>query len=515
MRIHCGENVPFADANSAVYRLFVSHMYIVFRCLLFLQRHLKYGIRIGHGIAFERILDTSIARPKHRKSSVILGEIRHYAEHLFKTIAFEVNITSNEYLIANSLRGGDLIKTHRLDRLIGLKAPIILATDDDGIWPIDRCSCAHPGHHSLTAEYCRAISTGIICSTNQLNSMFEASKNFFFFNMGGQMPESENILSLDDERISTLFIHPDIIKLALVRCIENNFTTGPFYKHYFKIYSNNYRTFEDGKDVEWNDKYKSLARVAYVCFYTDSEDTDFDRRNVIPQEYHDIFGDDQQEKKFKFIHVNWNRIRSAFMLPNDNINDLQQDRHVLLTEGNQSFYSTPSNANQDPSHLVGLVNYLNNNCYRKLEIHAFTGPIDIAKKDNTINENLNNRMGYEDIFLLMYTNDDVKRYTYYQTGDLLERSEANSNPVRDNNPKENFFYVLCPHVRAATMALHIIAKMISAPVTAFAERSTTIAVLQPQFDIDVDGTSEIASGRIERPKTPPSQMVIEREHRTN
>ncbi|CAF3888310.1 unnamed protein product, partial [Rotaria sp. Silwood1] len=56
VRIHCGENVPFADADAGAYRHFIAHMYIVFRCLRFLYRKLEYGIRIGHGIAFARIL---------------------------------------------------------------------------------------------------------------------------------------------------------------------------------------------------------------------------------------------------------------------------------------------------------------------------------------------------------------------------------------------------------------------------------------------------------------------------
>ena len=61
LRIHCGENVPFADANTPAYRHFAAHMYIVFRCLRYLQHELEYGIRIGHGIAFQRILDGTMS----------------------------------------------------------------------------------------------------------------------------------------------------------------------------------------------------------------------------------------------------------------------------------------------------------------------------------------------------------------------------------------------------------------------------------------------------------------------
>ena len=74
LRIHCGENTPFADADEAAYRHFAAHMYIVFRCLRYLQYHLEHGIRIGHGIAFQRILDGTMSSSKHRKSSVLLAE---------------------------------------------------------------------------------------------------------------------------------------------------------------------------------------------------------------------------------------------------------------------------------------------------------------------------------------------------------------------------------------------------------------------------------------------------------
>jgi hypothetical protein len=89
----------------------------------------------------------------HRKSTVILAEMRHYAKRLFKTITFEVNITSNEYLLEDMLRQGDLAQTLRLDALFSLGVPIILATDDDGIWPIDRCSFVHPGCSILSSDF--------------------------------------------------------------------------------------------------------------------------------------------------------------------------------------------------------------------------------------------------------------------------------------------------------------------------------------------------------------------------
>ncbi|CAF5029648.1 unnamed protein product, partial [Rotaria sp. Silwood1] len=55
-RIHSGENVPFARPELPGYRLFAAHMYILYRCLAFLKEELGSNIRVGHGIAFDKLL---------------------------------------------------------------------------------------------------------------------------------------------------------------------------------------------------------------------------------------------------------------------------------------------------------------------------------------------------------------------------------------------------------------------------------------------------------------------------
>ncbi len=92
MRVHGGENVKYADDENPAYRLFIAHMYIVFRSLLFLQQKLKYGIRIGHGIAFNRILCANLSTPRHRKSSVLLAEMHIQAMSLIRTELSEIPI---------------------------------------------------------------------------------------------------------------------------------------------------------------------------------------------------------------------------------------------------------------------------------------------------------------------------------------------------------------------------------------------------------------------------------------
>jgi hypothetical protein len=231
VRIHCGENVTFADDSTQAYRLFVAHMYIVFRSLRFLQQELEYGIRIGHGIAFDRIFGDSMIESRYRKSSVLLAEIREHAKHLMKTIAFEVNITSNEYLLGQTLRQGDDRQPLRLDGLFG-KIPIILATDDDGLWPIDQCAFTHPGHQSLTAEYCRVISSDLIKDVHQLKTVLQDTKNFCFWNQGGVVPKplTDDALPIDDHLINTVIIHPDIIRRLLKLYDEKKIEVNPCFK---------------------------------------------------------------------------------------------------------------------------------------------------------------------------------------------------------------------------------------------------------------------------------------------
>ncbi|CAF0890921.1 unnamed protein product [Rotaria sordida] len=59
-------------------------------------------------------------------------------------------------------RAGPGKQTHSLNSFFDPhRVPVIISTDDDGIWPIDQCQLKHPGHHSLAAEYCRAIYSDI------------------------------------------------------------------------------------------------------------------------------------------------------------------------------------------------------------------------------------------------------------------------------------------------------------------------------------------------------------------
>ena len=100
-----------------------------------------------------------------------------------------------------------------------MKASIILATDDDGIWPIDHSPSVHSGHHSLAAEYCRAISTSLINSGEILKEMLQTMEQVCFSDMGNEKQRSliENSENGESPCVNnTIIVHPDIIELIRV-----------------------------------------------------------------------------------------------------------------------------------------------------------------------------------------------------------------------------------------------------------------------------------------------------------
>jgi hypothetical protein len=446
LRIHGGENVIFANDNSAAYRLFVAHMYIVFISLRFLQRELKYGIRIGHGIAFEHILGKRMSGSRYRKSSILMAEMEHQAESLFKKIAFEVNITSNEYLLGQTLRQGDFAHTLRLDALLGANIPIILATDDDGIWPIDQCSFVHPGHQSLAAEYCRAISSCLISENEHLSNFLESARNFCFWDPENNRREnteqdtSNSSPDDDDDDIdrdpnsdhddniaNTIIIHPDIIKRILKRYDNSNLKQTNFKDRWQQLLKG------EQSDVEWQNDV--MQHVAFICVCENSE-KDVAKRDFIYEEYKELF---HPHDYFNFIYENWTKIRDEFMLGGDgNVPSLSQR---VFIEKSPLWVPT-------------------NNRNIEVKIHAF-GP-NMINNEN-VEELERFKKSYpkytENMSLVIYTNNDKNTYHYHKTSESLKIA-VNPNPSQRETQKQNFLYALCEHASAATAALHCISEHI-------------------------------------------------------
>ena len=466
VRIHCGENVLYADIETPGYRLFIAHMYIVFRCLQFLQRRLNKRIRIGHGIAFERILGETMSSLTHRKSAVLLAEMRHNAKELFKNIAFEVNITSNEYLLGDILRQGDFAQTHRLDALFKLNAPIILATDDDGIWPLDRCSSNHPGHHSLAAEYCRAITSSIIKTPDQLKKILDDTKKFCFFqvkemstNDQATIPRTQNVPDGDREQFSNIVMHPDII-IAIMRRLTTVEPKWPFYKNHSK----SYRSISD--EETWN-RLRPVAQVAYICYSNIKEPND---------EYNALFPEDNSGKMFAYVKKIWEDICSQFINGTDQNEGVQEYRHVFIDSW-ERFSNTASSSGNDPSHTFispqnnndplptkpnPLFTCLKDQCQNSmLKINLYTGRMNLSTLTEDFYTKCNEQKAdFKNLSLTIYMNQDKNKYKYYKSGNLL-KLQVNPNPTNRDKTQEKYVYVICNHAGAATAALHKVIDQIS------------------------------------------------------
>jgi hypothetical protein len=465
VRIHCGENVTFADDTTQAYRLFVAHMYIAFRSLRFLQQELKYGIRIGHGIAFNRIFGNKTNQLRHRKSSVLLAEIREHAKHLMKTIAFEVNITSNEYLLGQTLRQGDDRQPLRLDNLFEKEIPIILATDDDGVWPIDQCAFTHPGHQSLSAEYCRAISSGLIQNVRQLKTVLQVTKNFCFWNTGGVIPKPlpDDALPIDDCLINTVIIHPDIIRRLLKLYEGKKIEVNPG----FKTVKINPQTIDD---VKWSNEYGAL-RIAFICVCGNHDKTDREKeketKSKIRQEYNRLFG--ENDSQFNSIYDFWREVRSELIFSDAQVESSQTQTigsHVLLEgEGKKSdvvYFAGRQNSSTQLQQQP-LPEFIHQFRFLGYTIHAYGDNINIVNTVKILQQKVNNadsEKAYKGMTLYLYTNTNIYTYVRHQLGESFYL-KVNPHPSKRDKEKQSFLYVLCPCASAATSALHFICDRIS------------------------------------------------------
>lgn len=459
VRVHCGENVQYADADAPSYRSFIAHMYIVFCCLRYLRYKLNYGIRIGHGIGFERILGESMSSSQYRKSSILRAEMRHQAQKLFENIAFEVNITSNEYLLGDSLRLGNIAQTHCLNALLKLKAPIVLSTDDDGIWPIDCCSVVHPGHHSLTAEYCRAMSSSLFTTPKHLEKIFENSKNFCFFDMKGDLPKKPYEPPMNDFQINTVILHPDLVEHILCR-LSNAGIEGEFWKKYRLSYTSIDNSSRMNNEELWINEYQPIAQVAYIYLYIEKKKKLKELKDS--EEYRYLFGNNQKET-LEYIWNQCNDIHNEFMIFQE-VNSLRRYRYInikapetmikttLLSLGPHHIKRSYSDASPEINYIAGLND-------EKKNIYIYIDRVDInAKKE--VWEQISNETGLKDLCVTYYTNRDKNKFSYIKSGTTFELS-VNPKSDRRNENEKNYLYAICEHAGAATAAFHLIAKCIA------------------------------------------------------
>jgi hypothetical protein len=395
LRIHCGENVHFADANNPTYRHFAAHMYIVFRCLRFIQHELEYGIRIGHGIAFQRILNGTMSTSKHRKSSVLLAEIKEHAKYVFKTIAFEVNITSNEYLLGHALRQGDYQRALQLDALLKFDAAIILATDDDGIWPIDNCPQNCPSHHSLSGEYCRAISSNIIQDTKVLEKIFKDMKQFRFYTADNVvvMPKADTSILPHDTRAPAVVIHPDIIKYIMGLYDPGDQKNGYFYEKFEKIYLQNSMeqtsnmSLSDNKLTIWQQTCRNLAPIAYVSYCAENSKGKCELSAEARDQYITIF---KKSPNIDKVRIEWESVYQQLISTYTNVERLSAAQNRVSVSnfsesstndstGSEEMQDQPNSALGEPLHVKKVLEELKRLYQQIIESFTVTERLSVAQ----------------------------------------------------------------------------------------------------------------------------------------
>jgi hypothetical protein len=428
--------------------MFVAHMYIVFRCLSFLQQELKYGIRIGHGIAFDHIIGADLNSSKYRKSSVLMAEMRADAYELFKNIAFEVNITSNEYLLGQKARKGDYSRILRLKELFGMEAHITLGTDDDRVWPIDQCSSVHPGHQSLAAEYCRALSTSLIDSEKDLLRTFETMKRFCFWDMGDQIQRSfiENADSngIPYKKNNTVIVHPNIIKSIL-----KQYKAAPVPQEIHSALEN-FKMYEKDtsgeQQIAWDNEHCKLC-VAFVCICASQNHN----KENLSEHYYNLFGRANPDymDEFNFIYDNYQNIISKFVECNTNaepsiiLGDTQNEQILHLIRSAQS-------QTDDPLQLLSKLDLLN----KEINIRDYV--TDMGHKAAISHLDTHPGKGTLHIFT------NTKKYVFsYKTLNGKVICQVNPTPSKRNETAQNFLYVLCHHASAATAAFHLISEQLS------------------------------------------------------
>jgi adenosine deaminase len=185
VRIHAGEGLMRhstfdelcyageADGGSLTtpHATFMLHVLILIKSITKviegIAQHTRNGhrvsVRIGHGIAF-------LYQPK--KDGPFKTALDNFRALLRQhDIVCELNPTSNHMLLQHSFTDGPgqagVKNIRTLRSFFELNLPVILCTDDDGIWDIRPCA-KHGSHISVARELCDAIENGDIRTEEEL-----------------------------------------------------------------------------------------------------------------------------------------------------------------------------------------------------------------------------------------------------------------------------------------------------------------------------------------------------------
>ncbi|CAF1072778.1 unnamed protein product [Adineta ricciae] len=473
VRIHCAENVPFIRPELPGYRLFVAHMYIVYRCLDFLKQKLGHSIRVGHGIAFDILL--SIKNYTYRKSSVLVAQMQN-ARRLLSSIPFEVNITSNFYLLGDAIR--NTTNSKPLHVLKQFDIPIVLSTDDDGIWPIDRCPLGHQGHHSLAAEYCRAITTSFITEENQLKIMTQGAKRFCFKDKK-ELAQSVAKYSQNNENKSfptEVVLHPDVFRTLLPRAQNKKgqiLSNCKCIKYYENIYGT--ETVDSNKYNRngWKEHCGLIAPVAVACFYL----TRLLPFKQFKKECDVLFKDRcNVEEIFKVCEYVYSYLMSD--APGQAVR-----MQVQVNNRDYLFFSEHSNNfKESPDFFLNIIEKFLTSCTEKAVVFGFLPCIHLSNPQIRLNvENIDKKLENKNVKVCIHTNGNKDTIPPDYTS---ERIYINDKPSRRTDPDEKLvecmIYAVCPHSSAATSALIFLAKHINDSIV-FSPQHTLLRTLIVPF----------------------------------
>lgn len=191
VRIHAGEGlirfstVVHDDRDTPVGRLFRFHLFVLMASIRKIHEILakqdlgnnsewngNCNIRIGHGIAFLF---------EEQRGTLLNNELIKFREFLREQeIVCELSPTSNHMLIPGTFNNCSAVTNDRsLESFLKKKLPVVLCTDDDGIWAIKKCA-SHHHHISVAHEFCEAIERKEIKFKDQLEKLISDGRKFAF-----------------------------------------------------------------------------------------------------------------------------------------------------------------------------------------------------------------------------------------------------------------------------------------------------------------------------------------------
>lgn len=147
LRFHCGELHVSHESKSDLYHMAVSAQAIV-DILDAFEPGAPTPLRIGHGVGFTAFTNDVNRLDLGEITSVVVRAVKKMGDW---RVPIEVNLRSNEMLVVRGLNN-----TATVSWLTNMRLPVVLCTDNEGIWEID-VEIGGRHYHSVAGEFVRAI----------------------------------------------------------------------------------------------------------------------------------------------------------------------------------------------------------------------------------------------------------------------------------------------------------------------------------------------------------------------